>query len=260
MKRTKLLCLQNIRFFTDRQLLLAPLDNLEFADSVAMTFEMQRNDQKHDTVIHSRTDDPILRPVLQWAHLVNRIWTYPGTTEDTSVCTVWRHDRRNQITLCQIILALWAACAAIGSACLGFEPSKIGTHSLRSGAVMEMYLAGVPVYTIMLIGRWLSDAFLRYIQKQVKQFLQDVAKKMLMHQLFQTIPDVTPCIVSNKDPWQSNHRDNAKMRQNIGRNASQQVQLPVLSLFNRSINDAEATINGGGIIFLIAEGVGGGEN
>jgi hypothetical protein len=116
------------------------------------------------------------------------------------------------------------------------------------------------VYTIMLIGRWSSDAFLHDFQKQVKQFLQDVAKKMLMHQLFQTIPDVTPCIVSNKDPWQSNHRDNAKMRQNIGRNASQQVQLPVLSLFNRSINDAEATINGGGIIFLIAEGVGGGEN
>jgi hypothetical protein len=68
-------------------------------------------------------------------------------------------------------LALWAACAAIGSTCLGFEPRKIGTHSLRLGATMEMYLAEIPVYTIMLIGRWLSDAFLHYIQKQVEQFL-----------------------------------------------------------------------------------------
>jgi hypothetical protein len=49
---------------------------------------------------------------------------------------------------------------------------------------MEMYLAGVPVYTIMLIGRWSSNAFLHYIQKQVEQFLKDVAKKMLTHQLF----------------------------------------------------------------------------
>jgi hypothetical protein len=130
MKRTKLLCLQNIRFFKDGQLLLAPSDNLKFADSVAVTFKMQKNDQKHDTVIHGRTDNPILYPVLQWARLVNWIWTYPGTTEDTSVCTVWRHDKRDQITSRQIILALRAACAAIGSACLGFEPSEIGTHSL----------------------------------------------------------------------------------------------------------------------------------
>jgi hypothetical protein len=127
MKRTKLLCLQNIRFFMDRQLLLAPLDNLEFADNVAVTFEMQKMTRKHDTVIHGRTDDPILCPVLQWACLVNRIWTYPGTMEDTSVCTIWRHDRRDQITSRKIILALREACAAIGSACLGFEPSKAHT-------------------------------------------------------------------------------------------------------------------------------------
>jgi hypothetical protein len=65
MKRTKLLCLQNIRFFKDGHLLSALSDNLEFADSMAVTFKMQKNNQKHDTVIHSWTDDPILCPVLQ---------------------------------------------------------------------------------------------------------------------------------------------------------------------------------------------------
>jgi hypothetical protein len=59
----------------------------------------------------------------------------------------------------QVLSALCAASKAVGSAHLGFEPSKMGTHSLYSGAAMEMYLAGIPVYTIMLIGRWLSDAF-----------------------------------------------------------------------------------------------------
>ncbi len=73
MKRTKLLCLQNIRFFKDGHLLSTPLVNLEFADSVAVTFEMQKNDQKHETVIHGWTDDPILCLVKQWACLVNRI-------------------------------------------------------------------------------------------------------------------------------------------------------------------------------------------
>ncbi len=128
--------------------------------------------------------------------------------------------------------SLQSACAPIGGARLGFEPSKVGTHSLCLGVAMEMYLAGVPVYTIMLIGRWLSNAFLSYIQKQVEQFLQDVAKKMLMHQLFRTIPDLAPCVVLSKDPQQHNHHDNAKTRSNIGCDASQRVQLLAFSLFN----------------------------
>jgi hypothetical protein len=96
------------------------------------------------------------------------------------------------ITSKTILQHLRAACATIGSACLGFEPHEIGTHSLRSGAAMEMYLGEIPVYTIMLIGRWSSDAFLRYIHKQVEQFLRNVAKRMLNFRSFRHIPDIHP--------------------------------------------------------------------
>ena len=145
---------------------------------------------------------------------------------------VWRHDRPEQISNRQIVLALKAACATIGSAVLGFKPHKIGTHSLCSGAAMEMYLAGVPVYMIMLLGRWSSDAFLHYIRKQVEQFSRDVAQKMLMHRSFRTIPDIHPCRVSSEDPRQCNNRDNAETRQNIGRDATRRVQLPAFSLYH----------------------------
>ena len=75
-KCTKLLCLQNIYFFRDGRLIMpAQSDHLESADSVVITFEMQKNDEKHDTVICRRTDESILCHVLQWAHLVSRIWT-----------------------------------------------------------------------------------------------------------------------------------------------------------------------------------------
>jgi len=48
----------------------------------------------------------------------------------------------------------------IGEEELGIKAMDMGTHSIRSGATMAMYLAGVPVFTIMLVGRWSSDAFL----------------------------------------------------------------------------------------------------
>ena len=54
---------------------------------------------------------------------------------------------------------------------------------------MGMFLAGTPVYTIMLIGRWSSDAFMRYIRKQVLEASHGISAKMLSFEDFYTIPD-----------------------------------------------------------------------
>ncbi len=229
-RRTKLLCLRNVRFFKDGRTITPPTLLLESADSVAITFEMQKNDRKHDTVTHGSTGDDTLCPVLQWARLINRIWAYPGATLDTPVCAVWRYDRIELLTSDMVTTTLRAAVMAIGSDQLGFTPDEIGTHSLRSGAAMQMYLGEIPVYTIMLIGRWSSDAFLRYIRKQVEQFSHDVSRKMLTFLSFRHIPDIAPRRISPNDPRQRNHRDNAETRQNIGRNVSRRVQLPAFAL------------------------------
>ncbi len=64
-----------------------------------------------------------------------------------------------------------------------------------------------------------------YIRKQVQQFSKHIAKQMLTFWSFWMIPDIAPCIVSNYNPWQYNHCNNAKTRHNNGRNKSQWVQL-----------------------------------
>ncbi len=75
----------------------------------------------------------------------------------------------------EILARLRLAAASIGLEELGFTPSQIGLHSARSGAAMAMYLAGVPIFTIVLLGRWSSDAFMRYIHKQVRELKDDPA-------------------------------------------------------------------------------------
>ena len=77
---------------------------------------------------------------------------------------------------------------------MGYVPDEIGTHSLRSGAAMAMYLNQVPVFTIMLIGRWKSDAFLKYIRRQVQQFSSGVSARMIRTPHFFTVPH-TPNII-----------------------------------------------------------------
>ena len=107
---------------------------------------------------------------------------------------------------------------------------EVGTHSVRSGAAMAMYLGECPVYTIMMIGRWSSDAFLRYIRKQIEQFSHNVSCKMLKFETHRHVPD--PKRISHMDPRQRNHKDNAETRKNIGGDLSRRVQLPAFSLFN----------------------------
>ena len=53
---------------------------------------------------------------------------------------------------------------------------------------MAMKLAGVSEYTIMIIGRSKSLAFLDYIRKQVAEFSFDVSDRMLEHGEFFTTP------------------------------------------------------------------------
>jgi hypothetical protein len=80
---------------------------------------------------------------------------------------------------------------AIGETKLGIRRSEIGTRSIRLGAAMAMYLSGVPVFSIMLIGRWSSTVFLKYIRKQVQGFLHGISLKMIEVQSFKHVQNQT---------------------------------------------------------------------
>jgi hypothetical protein len=57
---------------------------------------------------------------------------------------------------------------------------------------MAMYIAGVPVSTIMLVGRWASNAFLLYIRKQVAELTNNVSQLMITNRAYYHLPDSIP--------------------------------------------------------------------
>ena len=57
------------------------------------------------------------------------------------------------ITSDHVRQVLRGVAALFGEGRLRFKISDIGTHSIRSGTAISMYLDNVPVYTIMIIGR-----------------------------------------------------------------------------------------------------------
>ena len=164
-RRTDVLRLRCIRFFRNGRLVKHSNPYLEHSDCVSLTFEWQKKDERNDTVTQRATRDAPFSPVWIWAAVVKRIRSYPGATDDTPVSAIWRDGRIQHVTSQIMIDALRAAVISIGEDALGFKFHEVGTHSIRSGGAMAMYLGECPVYTIMMIGRWSSDAFLRYIRK-----------------------------------------------------------------------------------------------
>jgi hypothetical protein len=113
-----------------------------------------------------------------------------------------------------VINALRNAVSAIDKARLGISKEEIGTHSIRLGAAMAMYLGECPVYTIMLIGQWSSNTFLRCFRKQVMEFSHNVSKRMPTFQNYRHVPSFDQWVSANNsricyDP------NNAERRRNV---------------------------------------------
>jgi hypothetical protein len=143
--------------------------------------------QEHP-ITHHCTSDPLLCPVKIWCKIVRRISSYPASSQDTTV-NVFRLESGaiHKFSGRDFLTYLRRAAVSLGQDILGYTPDQIGLHLARSGTAMAMYLAGVPVYTIMLLGRWSSDAFLRYIRKEVQEFSKSVSSKMIKRDNFFTL-------------------------------------------------------------------------
>jgi hypothetical protein len=190
-RQTKQLCIRNIAFIGVRETLAHNSLSLHLAGCVSVTFEWQKKDRKADTVTQWRTSDELLCPVKIWALLTRRILSYKGANKNSPISLV-KHksqiiNKTGEMTadLCR------DGVVVIGETKLGIHRSEIETRSICSGAAMAMYLAGVPVFSIMLIGRWSSTVFLKYIRKQVQEFSQGISSKMIEVKSFKHVQNPT---------------------------------------------------------------------
>lgn len=89
--------------------------------------------------------DITLCPVRAAAAIVRWIRSYPGANDDTPISAIWKYDRIEHITSKQISNVLQDDVSAIGEDALHIATNKVGTHSIRSGSAMAMFLGGCPV-------------------------------------------------------------------------------------------------------------------
>lgn len=188
-RKTKLCRVKNIRFFSGTRELSHSDPNLINAERVTCTFKDQKNDEKNVTIPQDNNNDPLMNPVRSLAQTVQRILSYLGTSEESSICTYLFEGELKEFTQDNVLQAFRKNATDIGKDILGYEKDDIGTHSNRSAAAMAMFMDDTPVYMIMLMGRWSSDAFLKYIRRQILEFSKGMSLRMIKNDILYSIPE-----------------------------------------------------------------------
>jgi hypothetical protein len=172
------------------------IEGMKQADAVSVTFRRQKNRDNGGVVTQHRTDEPgdnEMCSARALAALVIRIRSYASVTiQGTTHVGINALESADgsglgRMSSKEVLKQLRDAATAVGEKKLGFPKDRIGTHSIRAGAAMAMFLAGVPRETIQLIGRWRSRTFMKYLRIQVTASTRGETTKMTSLDSFFTV-------------------------------------------------------------------------
>ena len=209
--KTELIQLRDIKFYKHKRLLNSRFDNIERdATIVTITFRNQKNGDR-GAMITQHKNKYDLCPVKTLAKMTKRILNYKGTTMNSHINTVMIDDTLIEIKSEQVLKRIREVVKHFGTDDLGFNETEIGTHPIRSSAAMQLFLNRYPTYQIMLLGRWSSDAFLKYIRRQVLEFSKGISDSMVQME-FYTVPEVE--YVDPNDPHTRNTASSATTSSN----------------------------------------------
>jgi len=168
---------QDVKLWLNNRLLdhRLPFEVLIQADAVTITLENQKNGFK-GAILHHYASREKLCPVRSAVLLLHPI---AHLARDTGLGTYISADGAiRHVSAAEVRACVQAGAIGDGLHHRGYSLDRIGSHSLRSGGATHLKLCGCDELTIMKLGRWSSNTYLRYIQTQIGELTQGLATKM----------------------------------------------------------------------------------
>jgi hypothetical protein len=75
--------------------------------------------------------------------------------------------------------------------CTGIAADEVSARSLRAGGAMALLCGKADMNLIQILGRWHSDAMIRFLHMQAQPIVQHFAAKMYNNGNFSFLPDET---------------------------------------------------------------------
>jgi hypothetical protein len=169
--------------------MLASLTDIQAADSVSYTFTTQKNGTKGEILTHGLSGDALACPVK--ATIRSLIHLRNNKAPKTAPIASYFHNRKRvTIKAKDITDALRLATVAAGHQ-TGLLPSDISARSLRAGGAMALLNGNIDHNTICILGRWHSDAMMRYLHLQSRAIMDQFASTMFNHGTYDFLPEET---------------------------------------------------------------------
>ena len=189
--KTKLLQLEDVRFFTNRKKIEFNQLHHRMPDSVTVTFYRQKNGVKEAEISMHKCMGPMC-PVRAFRSIILRILSYQDTSEKSEINTVKYGNEIVTITSKVMLQHIKNTVDLIGEESLGFGKDDVGIHSIRSSFAMFLTLNGTYPEIVQLQGRWKSQSFMDYIRPQISDFSRGLSTIMMHGTDFYTVPDENP--------------------------------------------------------------------
>ena len=137
----------------------------------------KKNRIRGEIIAHGRSGDPIACPLLTLLRRVIHLRNNHANAH-TPLHAYFEHNQWGAVSPAMVSSRLRTAALAAGST-VGIHPTDISARALRAGGAMALLCANVDHNTIRLVGRWRSDAMLRYLHIQASTLVSPLAPAML---------------------------------------------------------------------------------
>ncbi len=183
--KTQVLTTGNV-VFRDEHGKVIPHDDkslIEKSEFVTVCFVNQKNGEKMERRSQKKTGVTPLCPVQAWGEVILQlVKDFPSEDErhNTPVCRYKQFGETREVTANDVKNLLRATCeSGEGGDKYGMRPEELGTRSIRSGAAMALAVQGGQSDSkIMTLGRWKSNAFLKYIRPQTLEWAGSTSVEM----------------------------------------------------------------------------------
>jgi hypothetical protein len=183
-------CMQDISFYIGairlHTMSASPAD-LQAATSVVYTFTTQKNGKRGEKMIHSRSGNALCCPVCASIRRVKHL-RLSGARSTAPIAAYYRGSLRITVKARDVTDTLRSAMTANGHR-TGVQANEISARSLRAGGAMALLCGKVDFDLIRIIGRWHSDAMIRYLHMQAQPGMQNFAATMFNNGTYEFLPD-----------------------------------------------------------------------
>ena len=155
--------------------------------AASLTYSTQKICVKGEVITHLATGDALVCPVRALERRVSHLLQH-GASLDTPLY-IYYNDKNDPIAITTAIMtaALRKAAKRVQSV-TGIPPDRISSRSLRPGGATALLCADQNPTCIALVGRWRSEAMLRYLRAQTTPAAKRFAALMLQHGSFSFNP------------------------------------------------------------------------